>query len=319
MIYIYSQTQFRMMNHLFSQPSDLSLKQVGTNKKIKKMKSKAKAQNGQNNQKVSTSTKDEVKYLLELTSSKKVDKNQLTELPSLTKTSSYLMGHLESDIFNNSYKIISLQQQKQEIIVKCLPFKETNLLDIKKDFPFYINLDQVSMNIYSCDTQRTLECVQQKDVPLEKFEFIINPNQDIIGCNRIVNNSWLKMFGINQDMMIHNLLKNQSFPSGWGFENQIIQNQVSNTFFNKKLRVQLVCYNSTKFHADIHVRQEIETNSKNQFLQRYQIQYFINRENLSLSQVEQNFQIYFQLKDLTQELMDKFIVQTNKQCQIKKL
>ncbi|CAD8143090.1 unnamed protein product [Paramecium octaurelia] len=307
------------MNHVFSQPSDLSLQQVGTYKKIKKMKSKAKVQNGPNNQNVSTSTKDEVKYLLELTSSKQVDKKQQTELPRPTKTSSYLMGHLESDIFNNSYKIISLQQQKHEIIVKCLPFKETNLLDIKKDFPFYINLDQVSMNLYSYDTQRTLECIKQKEVPLEKFEFIINPNQDIIGCNRIVNNSWLKMFGINQDMMIHNLLRNQSFPFGWGLENQNIQNQASNTFFNKKLRVQLVCYNGTKFHADIQVRSEIETNSKNQFIQRYQIQYFINRENLSLSQVEQNFQMYFQLKDLTQELMDKFIVKTNKQCQIKKL
>lgn len=51
------------------------------------------------------------------------------------------MGYLESDIFNNSYKIVSIHQKKHEIIVKCLPFQEKNLLDIKKDFPFYINLD----------------------------------------------------------------------------------------------------------------------------------------------------------------------------------
>ncbi|CAD8132432.1 unnamed protein product [Paramecium pentaurelia] len=307
------------MNHVFSQHYDLSHKQVGTNKKIKKMKSKAINQNTSNHQNVSPSQNDEVKYLLELTCSKDVEKKQQNEHSRPSKRSSCLMGYLESDVFNNSFKIVSIQQQKHEIIVKCIPFKEANLLDIKKDFPFYINLDQVSTNIYSYDTQRTLECVQQKEVPLEKFEFIINPNQNIIGCLRIVNDSWLKMFGINQDMMIHNLLRNQSFPFGWGLENQFIQNQISNTFSNKKLRVQLVCYNGSKFNAEIQVRSEIETNSKNQFIQRYLIQYFINRENLSLSQVEQNFQMYFQLKDLTQELMEKFIEQTNKQCQIKKL
>ncbi|CAD8138928.1 unnamed protein product [Paramecium pentaurelia] len=302
------------MNFVFSQQNDLSLNKDGINKKIKKIKSKVKKQKLTNHYNNSLSSKDEAKYIFELTSSKNEQKYQQIDHSRPT-----IMSYLHKDVFSNLFKIISIQQQKQEIIVKCLPFKETNLLDIKKDFPFYINLDEISTNISSFDSQRTLECKKQKDVPQEKYEFILNPKQDIIGCNRIVNNSWLKMFGINQDMMIHNLLRNQSFPFGWDLENQFIQNQISNIYSNQKLRVQLVCYNGQKFNAQIQVKAEIETNTKKQFVQRYTIQYFINREQLSLSKVEQNFRVYFELKDLSQELLDKFIEKTNKHCQIKKL
>ncbi|CAD8054680.1 unnamed protein product [Paramecium sonneborni] len=307
------------MSYEFSQHYDFQLQQAGTIKKIKKIKSTAKNKNLANDQKLSPLYKDETKYIFELTCFTDIQKLYQIQKQNPTNMGQHLIGQLERDVFSNFFKFVSLQQQKQELIVKCVPFSETSLFDIKKDFPFYINLDQVSTNFYSFDSQRTLENIKQMEVPQEKFEFIINPNQDIIGCNRIVNNCWLKMFGINQDMMIHHLLRNQSFPFGWDLENQFIQNQISNTISNQKLRVQLICYNGMKFNAQMLVRAEIETNSKNQFIQRYIIQYIINREQLSLSLVEQSFRQYFDLKDLTSELRDKFIEKTNKYCQIKRL
>ncbi|CAK94752.1 unnamed protein product (macronuclear) [Paramecium tetraurelia] len=302
------------MNIAFSQQNDLTPKQGGTNKKIRKIRSAVKNKKLAKHQSSTLTPKDEAKYMFELTCTKAVHKKQQTNQFRPT-----LLSYLDSDVFSNLFKIISMQQQKHEIIVKCLPFQEINIIDIKKDFPFCLFLDQVSSKVTDFDTERNLECIKQNDVPQEIFEFNLNPNQDVIGCNRIVNNTWLRMFGMNQDMMIHYLLRNQSFPFGWSLENQFIQNQISNSFYNQQLRVQLVCYNGSKFNARIQVRTESETNYKKQQIQRYTILYFINREQLSLSKVEQNFRMYFDLKDLSQELQDKFIEKTNKQCQFKKL
>ncbi|CAD8135985.1 unnamed protein product [Paramecium octaurelia] len=273
------------MNIAFGQKNDSTPKQDGINKKIRTIRSRVKNSKFAQHQNSSLTPKDEAKYKFELTCIQAVQKQQHT-----SKFRPTLMSYLDSDVFSSLFKIISMQQQKHEIIVKCLPFKEINIIDIKKDFPFCLFLDQASSKITNFDTERTLECIKQNDVPQEIFEFIMNPNKDIIGCNRIVNNTWLKMFGINQDMMIHYLL-----------------------------RVQLVCYNGLKFNAQIQVREETEVNQKKQQIQRYTILYFINREQLSLQKVEQNFRVYFELKDLSQELSDKFIEKTNKKCQIKKL
>ena len=79
-----------------------------TNKKIKKNKSKTKYKKLAHIYETSLLSKNEAKYIFELTCFKDVEKNLQIEQFPLNKMSSCVMGHMEGDIFSNFFKIVSL-------------------------------------------------------------------------------------------------------------------------------------------------------------------------------------------------------------------
>ncbi|CAD8045719.1 unnamed protein product [Paramecium sonneborni] len=307
------------MNSSIDPSLDLSLFNNILNKQIKKvnMKKQKKAIHKEFNQ--SNTPKNEAKYICELIRPLIQQEKQQEEVSKSNEKGGHTFGYLLKDVFSFQFKIIAMQIQKNELIFNCLPFQQNKIFELKINFPFYLFLEQVSNFQVGFENLKKQFSPKQLEIPEEIIEFIVDHNQIVIGCNRQVNKNWLKMLGINSDMIIDYIQQFQAFPIGWIVDALKSYNFYQDFMQTQSIAICLINYNGQKFNAQVQIKYEQETISKKKIVERYIITYLINRKQLSLQQVEQNFANYFGIKQISQELADTFIEHINKQCGIKKI
>ncbi|CAD8134989.1 unnamed protein product [Paramecium octaurelia] len=305
------------MNYPIDPSMDLSQFNNLLNKQIKRVNSKKHRKAIHKELKCSNKLKSEAKYICELIRPLAEQEKQQQEVSNTNEKTRQTFGYLLRDIFSQYFKIIAMQNQKNELIVHGLPFQQYKIFELKINFPFYLFLEQVS-NFQVCfENQKNIFSPKQLELPQEIIEFIVDHNQIVIGCNRIVNKWWLKMLGINSDMIIHYIQQSQSFPIGWIADGLKSYSLYQDAMQTKSMSISLTNYNGQKFNAQIQIKYEQEVKSKNKIFERYIISYFVNRQQLSLHQIEQNFANYFGITQISKELASTFIEHTNKQCGIK--
>ncbi|CAD8137536.1 unnamed protein product [Paramecium pentaurelia] len=305
------------MNYPINPSLDLSQFNNLLNKQIKRVTSKKERKAIQKEQKYSNKLKNEAKYICELIRPLAEQEKQQQEVSNTNEKYRQRFGYLLLDIYSYYFKIIAIQNQKNELIVHSLPFQQNKIFELKINFPFYLFLEQVSNFQVCSENQKNIFSPKQLEIPQEIIEFIVDHNQNVIGCNRIVNKCWLKMLGINSDMIIHYVQQSQTFPIGWIADGLKSYNFYQDVMQTQSISICLTNYNGQKFNAQIQIKYEQEIKSKNKIFERYIISYIINRKQLSLQQIEQNFANYFGINQISKELASTFIEHTNKQCGIK--
>ncbi|CAD8047481.1 unnamed protein product [Paramecium sonneborni] len=289
------------------------------NKQIKKVNMKKEKQIIRKEFKQSNTPKHEAKYICELIRPLIKEEKQSQEVSKPNEKGRHTFGHLLKDNFSIQFKIMAVSNQKNDLIFNCLPYQQNKLFELKINFPFYLFLEQVSNFQVGFENKKNLFSPKQLEMPQEIIEFIVDNNQIVIGCNRSVNKNWLKMLGINSDMIIDFIQQSQVFPIGW-ISNAIKSYNFYQDFMQtQSIQVCLINYNGQKFNAQVQIKYQQESILKKKIFERYIISYLIDRKQLSLQQVEQNFANYFGINQISKELADNFIEHTNKQCGIKNL